>query len=185
MSESKFVMAKKLHHIQESLMGKEINRQDFSGLLALIFKECSKENLTFWFNFHEDYCVLNLRDIGHENYELNIRKAYVGVPLTDEAITENKIQLFENAFLIIDKPVEGFQTPTMAENISKEDDVEELIFTSDKPLPPHISKAIEKITAKGITVTKNSLKNHIPWNEISTEQRIKCTEYLNEMEASK
>ena len=189
MSESKFVMAQKLHHVQKALMGKEINFQDFTELLSLIFEECSKENLTFWFNFHEDYCVLNLRDIEHENYELNIRKSYVGVPLTDEALIENKVQLLQNAFLLTEESIVGFQAKPIAEptinSSDEQDDVEDLIFTSDKPLPPHISKAIDKITAKGIPVTKDSLKNHIPWNEISTEQRIKCTEYLNEMGASK
>lgn len=191
MSESKFVMAQKLYHVQEALMGKEINFQDFSEVLSLIFKECSKENLTFWFNFHEDYCVLNLRDIEHENYELNIRKAYVGVPVSDEIITDNKLHLLQNTFLLIEKSVNGSNTPTFAKLDDHEDtsipkdSVEDLIFTVDKPIPPHISKAIDKINAKGIPITKDSLKNHIPWNEISTEQRIKCTEFLNEMGASK
>lgn len=187
MSESKFVMSKKLHNVQESLMAEEINPLKFEETLSLIFEECSKENLTFWFNFHEDYCVLNLRDIGHENYELNFRNAYVSVPITDEAIIENKIRLFENAFLLTRNAVEGYSAKPMEEASEKEvnnDDIDELIFTSEKPLPPHVSKAIDTITSKGIPVTKESLKNHIPWDKISTEQRIKCTEYLNEMGAS-
>lgn len=189
MSESKFVMAQKLHNVQESLMGKSLNFLKFEELLAVIFEECSKESLTFWFNFHEDNCVLNLRDIEHENYELNIRKSYVGVPLTDEALIENKIQLLQNAFLLTEESIVGFQAKPIAEptiNSSDEkDSVDDLIFTSDKPIPPHVSNAIEKIKAKGIPVNKESLRNHIPWDKISTEQRIKCTNYLNEMEASK
>ena len=190
MSESKFVMAQKLHNVQENLMAKSIDFLKFEELLSIIFEECSKENLTFWFNFHEDYCVLNLRDIGHENYELNIRKAYVGVPITDESLIENKIQLLQNAFLLTEESIVGSLAKTIAEPTIKssddeKDSVDDLIFTSDKPIPSHVSNAIEKIKAKGIPVNRESLKNHIPWDKISTEQRIKCTEYLNEMGASK
>lgn len=97
---------------------------------------------------------------------------------------ENSVVL-TNAFLLTEHAAEVTNPHTTAEAVNTDEEYDDFIFTSDKPLPPHISKAIEKITAKGIPVTKNSLKNHIPWNEISTEQRIKCTEYLNEMEASK
>ena len=69
MSESKFIMAKKLAIIQRRLMGMNITESDYDSLLPLIFKECIKDNLTFWFNFMEDAAVLNLRDIEHENYE--------------------------------------------------------------------------------------------------------------------
>ena len=75
MSTSKFIMACKLSNVQQKLMAVTIEDMSLDGLLPLIYKECLKENLTFWFNFMEDACVLNLRDIEHENHELNIRYA--------------------------------------------------------------------------------------------------------------
>ena len=188
MSTSKFIMAQKLHEVQKTLMGRGLNFGNFEDLLSIIFEACSNEGLTFWFNFHENYCVLNLRDTTHENYELNIRNAYVEVPLSDEAIIENKLHLLQNTFLLTVESVVGFKPPTTGEssvNIKDEDSIDELIFTADKPIPPHVSKAIDTINAKGIPVTKESLKNHIPWDNISTEQRIKCTDFINEMGASK
>lgn len=188
MSTSKFIMAQKLQVVQGNLMGKELDFGNFEGLLSTIFEVCSKEGLTFWFNFHEDYCVLNLRDTAHENYELNIRNAYVGVPLTDEAIIENKLHLLQNAFLLTEGPVAGFKPPVTgisSEGVNVENNVDELIFTSDKPIPPTVTRAIDTIKAKGIPVTRESLRNHIPWSEISTDQRIKCTKFIKEMGASK
>ena len=185
MAQSKFVMAQKLHDVQKSLMGKKINPHEFEETLRLIFEECSKENLTFWFNFYEDYCALNLRDVQHENYELNIRCAYVNVPTAPEEIIQNKIHLLQNTFLLIEEPVVGFQSPTTdSSGENSQGNYDELILTSDKPIPPHVNKAIDKIKAKGIPVTKESIKNHIPWGSISTDQRIKCTNFLNEMGAS-
>ena len=95
----------------------------------------------------------------------------------------------QNAFLLTEESIVGFQAKPIAEptinSSGEKDSVDDLIFTSDKPIPPHVSNAIEKIKAKGIPVNKESLRNHIPWDKISTEQRIKCTDYLNEMGASK
>ena len=49
-------------------------------------------------------------------------------------------------------------------------------------MPAHISKAIEKIQAKGIPVTIEAIKNHLPRKEMSNDSLIKCNKYLNEME---
>ena len=93
MSQSKFIMAKKLCKVQKRLMEVKIEEFTLENLLPLIFQECLKENLTFWFNFIEDAAVLNLRDVEHENYELNIRHHYANAPLSQENIDAVKLNL--------------------------------------------------------------------------------------------
>ena len=180
MSASKFIMAQKLHKVQLSLMGINLDFLNFEELLSTVFQECSKENLTFWFNFHEDYCALNLRDVANENYELNIRHAYVGVPLTQDVINEMKIYLLQDSFLLTEKSVKGisysFKEVASSEEIN--------ILEGNKPVPKPIGKAIETIQAKGIPVTVDTIMNHLPLGQMSTSSRMECTKYLKEMEAS-
>ena len=182
MSASKFVMAQKLQNVQSSLMGMELDFLDFPRLLSIIFEECRKENLTFWFNFIDDTCILNLRDTQHENYELNIRYLYEGMTLFDDGNVLDKIKLYvlQNTFLLTENSVEGFQEKKVAASSESID-----ILAGDKPVPKHISKAIETIQAKGIPVTIEAIRNHLPLNEMSTSSRIECNRYLKEhMEAS-
>ena len=166
MNTSKFTMAKKLANVQSKLMAMEIKDDSHEGLISLIFKECQKENLTFWFNLLSDACVLNLRDIEHENYELNIRYAYETIPNTTEDIKNIECNLLFNAFLITHQAAEP--------NVP--------IISSDKPVPRHITKAIDAINKKGIPVTREAIQNHLPLSEMSSNARIECNKYLKEME---
>lgn len=172
MSESKLVMARKLSNVQQSLMSMEFEDTNLQTLLPLIFKECVKENLTFWFSFIENTAILNLRDVQHDNYELNIRQYYDGGKIEDF-----KKQLLLNTFLIIPKSVPGFQNQTPAEDMT---DDREKILSSDKPIPGHIRKAIKTIESKGIPITKESIQNHLPLGKMSTSARMECNKYLNE-----
>ena len=178
MSQSKFIMAQKLNKVQKRLMGMTINDVDINTLIPLIFEECQKENITFWFNFIEDSLVLNLRDIEHENYELNIRyyiPEYKNMP-GYESIERAKQELLINAFLI---------TPKSLPNIASSDNTkEDTLLSSGKPIPPHIREAIKTIEGKGIPVSVEAIHNHLPLGEMSTSARLECNSYLKEMEAS-
>lgn len=172
MSESKLVMARKLSNVQQSLMSMEFEDTNLQTLLPLIFKECVKENLTFWFSFIENTAILNLRDVQHDNYELNIRQYYDGGKIEDF-----KKQLLLNTFLIIPKSVPILQEPTNETSSAKP------IISNDKVMPKHIRKAIDTIEAKGIPVTRETIKNHLPLNQMSNSARMECNKYLKEMEA--
>lgn len=173
MSKSKFIMAQKLARVQEDLMGETIQDYSLEFLLPLIFKACLKENLTFWFNFLENECVLNLRDIGHENYELNIRQYY-----TSEDIDSIKIQVLKNTFLLTDN---SYRLKNDNASSAKKGDEPVDIISGDKPVPKHIRTAIETIKAKGIPVTPDAINNHLPTGQMSPSQLIECNRYLKQM----
>lgn len=175
MSNSKFIMARKLHSVQESLMACEIKDDSLDFIIPLIFKECSKQKLTFWFNVFENEVVLNLHDVEQENYELNFRQYHEPANKLDDC----KIQVLYNAFLLNHEKIVS-SAKEVASNKS-----EQLIITGDKPTPPHIREAIKKIQAKGIPVTVEAIQNHLPLGQMSTSSRIECNTYLkNMMEAS-
>jgi len=176
MSESKRVMADHLSVVQSSLMGMSFESLTLDSLLPIIFKECLKENLTFWFNYVENSLVLNLRDIRFENYELNIRYHYQPTN-NDESIDDVKLQLLMNTFLITKDNVSVSNVAS-----SKKQEEETLIISGDKPVPPHIRKAIDKIQSKGIPVTREAIQNHLPLGKMSTSARLECNKYLKEMD---
>jgi len=65
---------------------------------------------------------------------------------------------------------------------SKKQEEETLIISGDKPVPPHIRKAIDKIQSKGIPVTREAIQNHLPLGKMSTSARLECNKYLKEMD---
>lgn len=172
MSESKRFMAEKLSVVQQSLMGMDFESLSLNIILPIIFKECIKENLTFWFSFVENTAVLNLRDTTHENYELNIR-LYTSESADCDVLKE---KLLINTFLITPGSIVEFKPTTD----KSEDGIP--IITGDKPVPAHIRKAIDTITAKGIPVTREAITNHLPLGEMSTSARLECNRYLKQME---
>lgn len=172
MSESKRVMAEKLSVVQRSLMGRSFEDTSLQSLLPIIFQECLKENLTFWFSFIENTGVLNLRDTLHENYELNIR-LYTGNNTDLDSLKET---LLINTFLITKE-----STSTIASS-AKNEEITHHLISNDKPVPKHIRKAIDKIQSKGIPVTPEAIQNHLPLGKMSTSARIECNNYLKQME---
>lgn len=178
MSESKFIMAKKLSCVQNNLMECEIQDKSLDSLLPLIMKECRKENMMFWFNFFEHEVVLNLRDIKHDNYELNIRQYY-----ETRDIDEVKLQVLTNAFLLTHSKM-VLENNENSSALQEEETPDNKIISGDKVIPKPINEAIKKIKAKGVEVNKKSIRAHVQWNQLSTDQRIKCTNYLENMEAS-
>lgn len=183
MSNSKFIMAKKLAVVQEELMSKTIDDVSLDGLLPLIFKICREENLMFWFNFLEDAVVLNLRDVSHENHELNIRYAYETVPKTADSLEYYKTHVLINAFLITKESVLS-EDNNVASSDALPRGVETPILSGDRPVPKPIRNAIDRIQGKGIPVTAETIHNHLPLGEMSVSSRLECNKYLKEMEAS-
>ena len=178
MSTSKFIMARKLAKVQEKLMSETITDMTFDGLLPLIFNACHEENMAFWFNFYEHEVVLNLRDIGHENYELNIRQ-YYETPLKTEDLEHYKCNVLINTFLI----TSGAHPQTEGMLLAQQEDPLELI-SSDKPMPSQVRDAINTLNAKGVEVTVESIRNHIPFSQLDNNQRIKCKNFLKKLEES-
>lgn len=179
-------LLEKISKVQRKLMGVEFG-DDYNSIVPVVLEACQKHGLTFYFNFLEDSVVLNIVDWTSDEYsELHVR---LNLCVFKNHFDMNTIKFLVlcNAFLLTEKPTEIASPYAEAVDEVKEtaDEYEGLIFTSDTPIPPHVSKAIEKINAKGIPVTKESLRNHIPWDNISTDQRVKCTDFLNQMGASK
>lgn len=192
MSKSKFLMAQKLQKVQVSLMEEEIHSSQLKVLLPLIFKKCLEEKMTFWFSFLEDACVLNLRDVEHENTELNIRYAYHNIPIDAAKLDYYKETLLINAFLITKSPIEfKLNMDNVSISTGKTDNERDTdsipkevttILDSDEVMPKSIRKAVEKIQKKGISVTPEAIRNHLPLSKMSTSNRIECNKYLKKME---
>jgi len=181
MSNSKFIMAKKLCKVQQSLMGKTFEWKSLQKMLPIIFKECLNENMTFWFNFLEDAAVLNLRDIEHENYELNIRYAYSTIPTLAEHIEDVKINLLHNAFLISPGEIIFKINPPTIEVGKKDDDQQPIKMTNAVP-PTSIRTVIDMLEKNGEPVTKKSIEKYLQLDKMSSDNRRRCIAYLRAME---
>ena len=192
MSQSKFVMAKKLSKVQTALMQEEISETSYDVLLPLIFKKCYENNLTFWFNFMEDSAVLNLRDVEHENYELNIRHYYANAPLSQENIDAIKLNLLVNAFLVINRKV-VIDLPVKSEvnenqkkgkktQPKKEVKHEKPIKQSNAVPPTSIRTVIDMLEKNGEPVTRKSIQKYLQLDKMSTDNRRRCIAYLKSME---
>ena len=168
---SKITIYKKLGNVQERLMGEEISSMDLEDLLPLIFKECLKENLVFYFNFVENACVLNLRDRSIENLELNIR-LYYSDNLPSKKLKE---KVLCNAFLLTSQPNVASSADT------KKDDEKQIQESTIVP-PRAIRAAMDTITARGDKVTKTALEKELQLNKMSTDNRRQCIAYLRDME---
>ena len=169
----KSLMVKKLFNVQKKLMSKNIKSESLEDLLPLLFKECEQEGMMFYFNFIEDACVLNLCDISEKDHELRIRCHYDSSPV-DYAALKKTVLL--NAFLITEKS----ETMEVASSVKQVD--EKPIISSEEVMPKSIRKAIERIQKKGIEVTPESIRNHLPLSQMSVSNRLECNKYLKMME---
>lgn len=179
---SKQSMYKKLQCVQSALMEETIEDYSLQSLLPLIFKYCSDNNITFWFNFIEDHAVLNLRDVSQENMELNIRYSFRGGPVLDVTRAEDtlefiKVTVLKNAFLLTDNPVKSIE-------ITSSDDVapEEPIIKSETVPPTSIRTVIDMLQKNGEPVNKRSIQKYLQLDKMSSDNRSKCIAYLKSME---
>ena len=166
----------KLSRVQQKLMGMEISSVDLEDLLPLIFKECLEENLMFYFNFIENACVLNLRDLSDENLELNVRLYYPNDP-GDISCKKLKEQVLLNAFLLTKKS----NTVEIVSSASEETQDVKPIQESNIVPPRAIRAAMEVIEKRGETPTKNLIEKELQLDKMSTDNRRQCIAYLKDM----
>lgn len=182
MSQSKFIMAKKLQKVQLDLMQSEISKISYDVLLPLIFKKCYANKLTFWFNFVEDAAVLNLRDVEHENYELNIRHHYDNAPLSQDNIDAIKLNLLVNAFHVTTTK-EVIDLPMKNSEKSEPKKVHEKPIKESNLVPPtSIRTVIDMLEKQGESVTKKTIEKYLQMDKMSTDNRRRCIAYLRSME---
>ena len=180
---SKENMYKKLQCVQAALMEETIEEYSLQSLLPLIFKYCTMNNLTFWFNFIEDHVVLNLRDFTQESMELNIRYSFKAAPVPTGGVNDSmleliKVNLLKNAFLLTDKPVKNCIEITSSDNVAPE----EPILKSESVPPTSIRTVIDMLQKNGEPVNKRSIQKYLQLDKMSTENRSKCIAYLKSME---
>lgn len=181
MSKSKTVMAGKLCNVQKRLMEQNIESSQVHVLIPLIFKECLKENMTFWFSFLEDCAILNLRDINHENYELNIRYHYPSAPISAERIDALKSELLMNVFLITKEATKIENIAASKKPIQKEDGTK--IQESNMVPPTSIRTVMSMLEKNNEPITKKNIERYLQMDKMSTDNRRRCIAYLRQMEA--
>lgn len=168
------MLTQKLVNVQKNLMGIHIKSTALDTLIPLIFKECVKEKVMFYFTFVENTAILKLRDLESENKELNIR-------LYHENITEYetlKKALLINAFLITSKKEDFTQSRSFKNSEKRQDE----IISTDTPTPAPIQRAIEKIQKKGVPVDRRTIERHIDLGSMGADVRKKCIHYLKNMD---
>ena len=183
MSKSKFAMSKKLANIQKRLMGVEFQDLTLESLLPIIFTECCKENIMFWFNFIENACVLNLRDIQHENYELNIRLS-IGEMDNNNGLDYYKEEVLKNAFLILQRecPVDLPEKEVSVSNRSNDETQNKQIVKSDTVPPSPIRIAMAGCEKDNVPITKQNLEKRLNLRGMTMKKKKQCIDYLRGME---
>ena len=178
MSESKSIMVRKLARVQESLMGMEFEDTNLHTILPIIFNECRKQNMTFWFNFIENACVLNLRDTSHENYELNIRQ-YMGNDENADLVSIKR-QVLCNAFLLT---VNSYIIDTVKIEVPvREGDQEEGKIQESTIVPPSpIRIAIEECEKQGEPISRKNVESKLNLKGMKQDKRRQCIAYLKDM----
>lgn len=177
---NKVSMYQRLCRVQGNLMGMDIPSVKLEDLLPLIFKECLKENLMFYFNFIENACVLNLRDITCENLELNIRLYYPNEE-KDISIIGLKEQILLNAFLLTKKST-TINASSAKESSKKEEEEVPPIKESNLVPPTAIRAVIEILEKAGEPVTRKNIEKNLQLNKMSIDNRRRCIAYLRSME---
>lgn len=183
---SKVIMACKLHEVQKALINKKVEL-NLDKILPLVLDECCKQNLTFWFNFLEDACVLNIRDVKERNYELNIRYAYEHPPVDMKDIKHYKTIVLINAFNLTPSAYEfhlDFNNVDVTSSAKKEETIkhEKPIQESNIVPPRAIRAAMDTITGRGDEVTRKSIENELQLDKMSIDNRRQCIRYLKDME---
>lgn len=168
------LLIQRLCNVQKNLMSKTIEDNSLNNLLSLIFQECLKENMTFYFNFLENQAVLNLCDLDKEHNELHFRLAYSD----DCKVSDNTLKIFllENTFLL-----------TPGHEVSSDNPEEETV-KPEKPIqesnlvpPSSIRAAIEECEKQGEPITRKNLESKLNLKSMSKDKRRQCIAYLRDM----
>ncbi|MBQ6344981.1 MAG: ERF family protein [Methanobrevibacter sp.] len=195
---------KKIAMIQRNLMTQDIPKSGYNkfgnfhyheleDLLPPITKECFDQELILLFDFTDTEAILKITNwndakdfvsytvpmppIVEMNKKMNIMQS------EGSYITYLKKYLLVNAFLIMEK--------STVEQIPFEDDSKvvapkkEEKRVNDEPLevPNCISKALQRITSKGVEINRKTVYAHVNWKQISDDEKLAAKEYINRMEA--
>ena len=179
---------KKIAMIQRNLMTQDIPKSGYNkfgnfhyheleDLLPPITKECFDQELILLFDFTDTEAILKITNwndakdfvsytvpmppIVEMNKKMNIMQS------EGSYITYLKKYLLVNAFLIMEK--------STVEQIPFEDDSIEV--------PNCISKALQRITSKGVEINRKTVYAHVNWKQISDDEKLAAKEYINRMEA--
>ena len=172
---SKTGMYQKLCKVQQKLMAEEIKSIELKDLLPIIFEKCLEENMMFYFNFIENACVLNLRDISSDNMELNIRLYYPSDKIDCKLLKE---QVLINAFLLTKKA----SVISIASSATKEEEQEKKIQVSNAVPPTSIRTVIDMLEKQGEPVNKKTIQQYLQLDKMSMDNRRRCIAYLKSME---
>lgn len=173
------LLIQRLCNVQKSLMSKSIEDNSLNILLPVIFKECLKENMTFYFNFIENQVVLNLCDLLKEHNELHFRLSYSNEDMVSDCSL--KLFLLENTFLLTTAPVDVLSS----ENISEQKDlVEEKPIQQSNIVPPSaIRVAMEECNHNDEEITRKNIESKLNLKGMTQDKRRQCIAYLRDMEA--
>lgn len=168
----------KISEIQKNLMGEKIEDYSLNTLIPLIFKECQKQNLMFFFNFIENACVLNIRGTS-EDMELNVRYHHNYTEITPEISERIESRLLQNTFLLVSK---GILLEDVVENEPEIHEHKKRIHESDLVPPRAIRAAMEDIEKRGETPTRKLIEKELHLDKMSTDNRRLCIAFLRSME---
>ena len=198
---------KKIAIIQRNLMSKDIpksgynkfagfNYHELEDLLPPITRECFDQELILLFDFTESEAILKITnwndakdfipytvpmpEIREMNKKMNIMQS------EGSYITYLKKYLLVNAFLIMEKSTVG-QIPfeDNSKSIAKEEKQSTAVSDGvSMEVPKSISKALQRITSKGIEINRKTVYAHVNWKQLDAEEKAAAQNYINSMEAS-
>ena len=195
---------KKIALIQRNLMSMDIPKSGYNkfagfqyheleDLLPPITQQCFDQELILHFDFTETEAILKVMNwndandyipytvpmppITAMNKKMNIMQS------EGSYITYLKKYLLVNAFLIMEKStVEQMTTEAeTAPNTKKETPKKDTKRSSDGCVPRAISKALQRISSKGIEIKPETVFAHVNWNGIDDDEKAACREYIDKM----
>lgn len=167
---------------------------ELEDLLPPITQQCFDQELILHFDFTEKEAILKVMNwndandyiaytvpmppITAMNKKMNIMQS------EGSYITYLKKYLLVNAFLIMEKSTVEQMTPEYEE--PKDVPMRDTRATKkscDGVVPHAISKALQRISSKGVEINAKTVYAHVNWKQISEDEKFACQEYINKMGA--
>lgn len=195
---------KKIALVQRNLMSMDIpksgynkfagfNYHELEDLLPPITRECFDQELILHFNFTEAKAILKVMNwndpndfvsytvpmppITAMNKKMNIMQS------EGSYITYLKKYLLVNAFLIMEKSSVEQIVPDESEDEPKSPPEKQSVKKSEGGVPHAISKALQRIASKGVSINAETVYAHVAWKQLSEDERLACQEYIEQMGA--
>lgn len=170
---------------------------ELEDLIPPIYDECFDQELMLHFDFTHSEAILKVTnwndandfvkytlpmpEIVAMNKKMNIMQS------EGSYITYLKKYLLVNAFLIMEKSTVEQMNPeedtissaacnSSSEKVSQED-------SSKVTVPRCITKALERITSKGVEINRQTVYAHVAWRQLDDDETLAAKDYINSMEA--